>query len=709
VPDPVAVPQARGGDHGQAWAQWSVGAAIVTAFCGLVLWGLGWGVPNERRARLEGAAKLKERLPEALAGGGLWEARPSHGVEPKPPAGLSLAQWERVRRRRDIFNPIRSYHPDEYQVFKSLADMRPGLLDFDPKSYIYPSLHTYLVGAVEGLCALLGLVQVKRDVAFYYDNPDEMGRLYLVGRALSLLAAAAALLLVWRVASRGTEAPPTRWTGILAMGLLAAMPAFGIHAHNLTRDTFMALAAVLFFMACRKLNATGTARWYDIAGAAAGLCGAFQYFAVVLWALIPLTALLRVRREDDTPREAAAGVGVSLIMMIAVFGLTSPYHLLRADQFIAHFRAETGHVSGGLLARLASLGWATHLPAMLPALVTWPLAAAVAVGIVWALVRRRDDDWLLLAWLFVWAVVVGVDGRWYSRYYVGLLPCLALLAARGLIGTWNLLTGMVAQASRLCHSTVRAAVAAVALLAILGPAAAVSYAWHRLYALENIRTLAGEWLAANVPADAVVAVAEWPWQYDMPPLDAEGRLPKNPQEHTRLLVLAEFGAPYDPLRLLKLPHDYFVTSSLQIGAMEEDAVGERARFWRTLLASGSYRIHRFYLPRPLPCSDLAALPEDMQYVCPDIYVLQRRVGNAIASSHLPPPRPWTAKRTLSFRAERSKVEGPFNGADQRKRARSFAWVCSPERCFDRLSMTRGGVLRSGLHGMVNNTGQPAWR
>ncbi|MBM4040578.1 MAG: glycosyltransferase family 39 protein, partial [Planctomycetes bacterium] len=556
--------------------------------------------PNAERARLEGAAKLKARLPEALAaGGGFWDQRPSHGVAPKLPPGLDPAKWEEIRRRRDIFNPIRSYHPDEYQVFKSLADMRPGQLDFDPGSYIYPALHTYLVGAVEGVCWLLGAVRLECDIAFYYDHPGEMGRLYLVGRALSLLAAVGALLLVCKAGGKA---------GLLAMGLLAAMPALGIHAHNLTRDTCMALAAILFFLACRKLNEAGTAKWYDAAGAAAGLCVAFQFFSVVLWALIPLTAFLRVRREEDTWTEAATGVGVSLIMMIAVFALTSPYHLLRADQFIQHFGAETGHVSGGLFGRLLSFGWVTHLPRMLPALVTWPLAVVVALGVVWALVRRTGDDWLLLAWLFLWAVIVGVDGRAYSRYYVGLLPCLALLAARGLAATWDLL----AQARCLCHRGVRVGVAAVALLVLVGPAAVVSWGWARLYATENVRTVAGEWIAKHVPADAVVAVAEWPWQYDMPPLDVESRLAGRARGEERLVVLADGGPPRR--------HDFFVTSSLQVGTMPP---GER---------HGEYRLQRFAVAGPPLTGPTDSLPEDMRYVNPEIYVFKHMGAEAVAAT-----------------------------------------------------------------------------
>jgi hypothetical protein len=613
------------------WGRLAAGWAIVAAFCALVLWGLGWGVPSRRRAELEGASKLAlkvRQLPKSAVERS-WEFWRSHGRDAEAPGGMDPAAWEQLRRRH-LYNPIRSYHPDEYLVFKSLSNMRPGRLDFDPKNYIYPSLHTYVVGAVEGACALMGVVRL-RPLDYYFEHPDELGRMYLIGRALSLLAAAATLLLVWRlgnamrIGTRGEgrgaseEEPGTGrrdWgTGLVALALLAAMPAFGIHSHNLTRDTSTALAAVAFFMCCRKLNETGAAKWYDIAGGAAGLCVALQYFAVVLWVLIPLAALLRFRREGGSRRELATGIAVSLVMMAAVFSLVCPYHLLRFGQFLKDFGSETGHVGGGLGSRLLSLSWATHLPAMMPALMTWPMALAVGLGVAWALVRRQDDDWLLLAWLAAWAVVVGLDGRAYSRYYVGLLPALAVIGARGLVATRD-------AAGRLVRvGWGRAAISALALIAVLGPAAAMTWAWSRLYALENVRTLAGNWIARRIDAGATIGVTEWPWQYEMPPLDAG-------KYHLIVLRASPEDPPHDLARLLQLkpqPH-FFVTSSIQYGTMpgREAPQDEKGRFWHFLLVSGQmYRIAaEFRVPHPILGADASGLPEDMRYVNPVIYVLE---------------------------------------------------------------------------------------
>ena len=78
-----------------------------------------------------------------------------------------------------------TYQPDEMITMMALAGMRPGKLDFDPRLYQYGGLFIYPVGALIKLCGLLGLIDVRSDVAFYLDNPDEFGKFYIVARAYS--------------------------------------------------------------------------------------------------------------------------------------------------------------------------------------------------------------------------------------------------------------------------------------------------------------------------------------------------------------------------------------------------------------------------------------------------------------------------------------------------------------------------------------------
>ena len=299
-----------------------------------------------------------------------------------------------------------------------------------------------------------------------------------------------------------------------------------------------------------------------------------------------------------------------------MFFLTCPYHFLHAERFIADFRSETTHVGGGLLGRVASLGWATHVFRMMPAMLTWPLLVVVCIGLVGALARRRDDDVLLVVWFAVWAGVVGLDGRSYSRYYVPLLPAMALLASRCLFA---LADGAHRAGWR---PWVRVAISVVVVIAAVGPAAATSSAWARLYGTENARTLAGEWVASHVPEGSRVGVTKWPWQFELPPLD--------PSRY-RLVVLEDSprGDPEDLALLWASRPDYFVTSSLQSGTIDR---GGGAGFWHVLLASGA--LYRVCYEGRVPLSvwgrelDLSRYPEDMRYVNPVVYVLERSTSEA---------------------------------------------------------------------------------
>ena len=600
------------------WPQVATAALVAATFAALVLWGLAWGIPSRRRARLEGQPGALKDLPPELVSES-WRHFGSRGRRTEQAAPFP----------RHLFNPVRSYHPDEYQVFKSLGHMDPTRLNFNPGNYIYPSLHTYLVGATLGVCWAGGLVKIERDIQYYFEHPGQMGRLYVVGRVLTLLAALATLAMVARTGGRGVAGSQGRWSvgpwvGVVAAAVLAAMPALCVHSHHLTRDTCAALAAVLLFAACRRAADTGEAKWLDVAGGAAGLCAAFQYFAVVAWAMVPVAAWLHWRRTRSAWRGVAGRVAVSLLVMAAVFCLASPYHVLNLGQFVADFRSETSHVgAGGLLGRLSPLRIVPHLFRMMPAMLTWPLTVAVCLAIAVALARRERDDVLLLAWLVLWAGVVGFDGRSYSRYYVPLLPCLALLCARA-FGWGAAALGRVVRLRAL-----HAALCVAALAALLAYPAAVSAAWARLYSRVNVRTLAGETIATEVPAGSRIGVTKWPWQFEMPPLD--------PQRY-RLLVLEE-PPPHDPhnLALLRrLKPRYVVTSSLQYGRMRETPVvrNDSDRFWHWLLVSGEdYVVWR-------PCHvglrlfgrevDLAGYPEDMRYVNPEIVVLQLAVSDAVA-------------------------------------------------------------------------------
>ncbi|MHC4698619.1 MAG: ArnT family glycosyltransferase [Planctomycetota bacterium] len=149
-----------------------------------------------------------------------------------------------------------TYQPDEMITMMALAGMKPGRLDLDPRLYQYGGLFIYPVGALIKLCGMLGLIDVRSDVVYYLDNPEESGKFYIVARAY---AAAWGLLGVYVVFAIGRRLGGSR-AGLLAALLFTFMPVVVCMAHegkpHLPGAVIM-LLAVLFAMRHLSVRAAG--------------------------------------------------------------------------------------------------------------------------------------------------------------------------------------------------------------------------------------------------------------------------------------------------------------------------------------------------------------------------------------------------------------------------------------------------------------------
>ena len=60
--------------------------------------------------------------------------------------------WEKSRLSleegkipRSVFNILRSFHPDEHNILKSISNMNPHSMDFNPHFFEYPSFFIYFI------------------------------------------------------------------------------------------------------------------------------------------------------------------------------------------------------------------------------------------------------------------------------------------------------------------------------------------------------------------------------------------------------------------------------------------------------------------------------------------------------------------------------------------------------------------------------------
>jgi hypothetical protein len=241
-----------------------------------------------------------------------------------------------------------------------------------------------------------------------------------------------------------------------------------------------------------------------------------------------------------------AGIGAALTLLAAAvaFFVANPYSLLDYKSF----HAELVHQStlsaeaqgklgaprqGGIVYYLWSLTWGLGWAPALAAL-------GGAVAIWW---RRTALGWLLVPAPLLFLAFMGLQGRYFGRWLMPILPLLCLLAAFFVLA----LAGWLAQLARGAPRG-RLALAAAALLVALTLAQGLVFSVHSgaTLARADTRNITREWMLAHVPRRARI-VAEpispdgWAREYagSVPPARNPGVWLKYPDLVSRL-------SPSDP-------------------------------------------------------------------------------------------------------------------------------------------------------------------
>lgn len=508
--------------------------AMMILLC-LVVPGMRWGVPSEQRNRLTfGPDRSKWHAPALTAAEreSPWTAYPNNLSDGTPRTGT---------QPRSAFNPVRSYHPDEYVIFKSLSGMRPGEGQFFHGFFGWPALQFYVVGAALKAASWFGAVKLVPDMDFYFQNPDEMARLYVVGRAVTLLFALGTLVAVWLAGTRLFGAAG----GVAACLLLAVTPLFVINAHYMTADVPMLFWISLVVLASTYILRGGNWRAYALSGAALGLAAATRYQGALAVFVIVAAHLARPPAEGDqgaSRRGALLRRAKSLVISkelwlaglisVLVFLVTNPYIVLRFLQFAREFSGEFSGSHG----TLGLLHWTVLAAVTGVGLVFFFVAAASA----WLLaVRPIREGMFLLFGLGIPALLLWLTHPAMVRY---MMPALLLpifltayafalfdCAARWVSREAAELAAVADTPQAAAHARARRRARwapAILLAVVLVVTGWQSWSFAELYSdpEKDTRAKAGEWIAANATAGTVVFVVSEtgvadPWIFELPAID----------------------------------------------------------------------------------------------------------------------------------------------------------------------------------------------
>ena len=273
------------------------------------------------------------------------------------------------------------------------------------------------------------------------------GDVFLLARVASAVLGTASVGLLYLAGARLLG----RRVGLLAAAILAVafLPVF--YAHLALNDAPALAPMALSLWGSAGVLRLGRRRDYAIAGIGLGLACATKYTAGI--ALAPLLIAI-ASQFVDRRKGVLIGIALAGALALAAFLFANPYALLDFPDFnhgLSHQSAGAAYGKLGLTHGsgigyyIWSLGWT----------IGWVPTVAAAAGAV--LLWRRDRRVVLMlapvAVLFV--IFMGMQGRYFGRWLMPVLPLLCLLAAAAAFAAvdWAALRAPWARASLVVIAT----------------------------------------------------------------------------------------------------------------------------------------------------------------------------------------------------------------------------------------------------------------
>jgi hypothetical protein len=365
------------------------------------------------------------------------------------------------------------YRPDEDVAVGRAMGILNGV--FDPHFADWPHLYFYVAAAWLAPFRLLGLV-------------SDQASGYLGVRILDALLGSLTVLLVFEFGRRAYS-----WlAGFLAAGALAVAFLHVRDSHFGTLDVPLTLACTgALYVAFRTITSRGI-RPLLANGISLGIAASLKYNGALVFAGMAAAQWLRGRAQHSTLTHVLGRLLVIALVGIATLVLTSPFLVLDPSM--------TQHGIGYIFQHLGkstapSIGW-VQLSLALWYGIDPPLLLFGTIGMAYALWRRTPADWIVLAFLLVYIVLIGAGGSVFFRYADPLIPLLLLLAGRALAELIKLAT----------DRRVRALALAAVMVVVAAPPLIHDLRYDTLIQQTDTRTLAFEWLAEHVPTGSLAAV-----------------------------------------------------------------------------------------------------------------------------------------------------------------------------------------------------------
>lgn len=396
--------------------------------------------------------------------------------------------------RLNVTRVLNSSYPDEADVIGGISNMNPRALQFNPQVHYWGHFHFYSIAAVYAFGMVTKIIPTISTKYYFFDHPQAMDRLYLLGRGLSILMGTLSIALLFFITARVYGDGP----GLLAASVLALMP---IH---IFLSSLMAFDVPMIFWALLTLNAlilyrtTQKKMWYWLT---------FFFFGITVGAklhgmLLVFAFLLSAFEERRGQRLKFLAKG--LVFSVIIFAVTNPYYFLDLKGVLEQnlggsVMAREAHTLTGLQMFKNTLhNLCLRSPQKFSQSFGW--LSSVIVGIFFIIGSFRDRRWGVF-FLAVALPVFILDAflrasvlRYFLLTTVFVLPTFAY-------GLWH------------CPLKIRAALFSILLSCLLAIDVLLLVGAHRPYSDH----VAGHWIQQNIAKGA--SIGTYHKMYYSPPVD----------------------------------------------------------------------------------------------------------------------------------------------------------------------------------------------
>ena len=375
-------------------------------------------------------------------------------------------------------------HNDESIIVNYALSYGKG--DLNPHFFYLPPLLSYVLFFFYGVFYVGGLL------AGVFHNVGEFGTLflndptvfYLIGRVLfGLIPGVISIYLIYSLAKRCFS----RLTGLLSAFFLSVNFLHVRDSHYVYGDIPLTMVILMYFIVLYDMFKSEKARSYVYAGLLLGVGISIKYnaaFLAVPTLLVMLTNLIFYRRHSflEFIKKGLILTGASFL----AFFITNPFMFLEMETVLHEFRH----------ALMMNLGVWFHLNISILGSMGILMLIASGVGMAVALLRRKVFPAILIVYAFLYYLILTRSSQPNPRYIFPILPVLLMFAAyfvdvvvsRFRKGSWKVAVGTGLVIVLVFYSCLKV------------------YYVDKLFAEEDTRALAYQWVVDNIPAGSVIAL-----------------------------------------------------------------------------------------------------------------------------------------------------------------------------------------------------------